>query len=72
MGTASRYIDESADFWELDQKALFHVANAPAKNKPGAKPWRGHDFDRVVRTSLPIGGKASWPSVAAISVRLQV
>lgn len=44
MGTASRYIDESADFWEVDQKALFRVANAPAKKKPGAKPWREPRF----------------------------
>ncbi|MEX5497900.1 UvrD-helicase domain-containing protein [Pseudomonas syringae] len=44
MEKASRYIDESADFWEVDQKALFRVANAPAKKKPGAKPWRGPRF----------------------------
>lgn len=44
MGTASRYIDESADFWEVDQEELFRVANAPAKKKPGAKPWRGPRF----------------------------
>ncbi|MGE8188823.1 UvrD-helicase domain-containing protein [Pseudomonas sp. NPDC086278] len=44
MEKASRYIDESADFWEVDQKALFHVANIPASKKPGAKPWRGPRF----------------------------
>ncbi|MDB6050527.1 MAG: helicase UvrD [Pseudomonas sp.] len=44
MEKASRYINESADFWEVDQKALFRVAKAPAKKKPGAKPWRGPRF----------------------------
>ncbi|MDU8614183.1 UvrD-helicase domain-containing protein [Pseudomonas syringae pv. actinidiae] len=43
---ASRYIDESADFWDVDPKASLRVINAPVVKKFGAKPWSGSKLRR--------------------------
>lgn len=43
---ASRYIDESADFWDVDPRASLRVITAPVVKKFGAKPWSGSRLRR--------------------------